>query len=225
VVHGTLADSRLESSGRLRRRHLPAVYAEPGFLARYWEACRPDDPGADGRPEGEPEGHRAAPAGLDPAEQAAFAALHRRVAAGALPINVVVSSLALLGLLEQLLEGYRERVAAREAQITTEEAHFHAMRFQSTCHRLLGDRLKGMLQVDLQGFSLASEEVWEQLPAALLLQGRRGSLLHVLAARHLGCTHLATLDGGTARACALLETQQELTPVTSAESLLRLLTG
>jgi len=43
------------------------------------------------------------------------------------------------------------------------------------------------------------------LPALALLAGSSGCTLDALAARHLGCTHLATLRPEMARVCELLQ--------------------
>ena len=60
------------------------------------------------------------------------------------------------------------------------------------------------MQVDLQGFALTVDAVWEEAPAPALRDGPQRCTLHALAARHLGCTHLATLRPEMVRIADLL---------------------
>jgi hypothetical protein len=79
------------------------------------------------------------------------------------------------------------------------------MRFQSWLNRLLGDSLSGLLQVDVAGFVLPVEAVWEEGAALALADSAERCATHALAARHLGCTWLATTLPEMERIAELLQ--------------------
>ena len=192
----TLLEATLKSSGRLRKRFLPALYLDPSFFAHYVAAAvAVDQPAAPAAAERET---------LAPAEVAAYAEVTRRVRAGALGITPVLSALTLLRWMQETASRFRaEDPAARQAS-SREEVDFAGLRYQSWLNRLLGDGLAGLMQVPLQGFGLTVEAAWDDVPAPALLDGPERSTLHALAARHLGCTHLATTSSDMARICELL---------------------
>ena len=183
-------EAMLRSSGRLRKRFVPALYLDPFFFARYVEAAVPEPP-AGGPP--------AAPA----ADRDSYALIVHRVRAGG-PPHAVASALTVLRWMQEVAPRYRAADEAGRTVSTREESEFAGMRFQSWLNRYLGDALGGLLQVDLQGFSLTAESVWEEVPALAIVDADCRCALHALAARHFGCTLLATTQPEMVRICELL---------------------
>ena len=185
-----LTGSMLKSTGRLRKRYLPAVYLDPSFFVRYALAVIGEgtSPAADVA--------RRAAARLpppDPGEDAALVELAHRFGTGGTAMTAVVSSLTLLRLLQELSLVYRSEDPQARQTANREETDFEGMRFQSWLNRLLGDSLTGLVQVDLAGFSLPLDAVWEEAASLVLVDTAERCTLHALAARHLGCTWLATV--------------------------------
>jgi hypothetical protein len=117
---------------------------------------------------------------------------------------MVLGPLTLLRWMQTVAPLFRAEETGSAAHPTREEADFAGLRFQSWLNRLLGGALEGLVQVDLLGFELRREALWEEAAAALLLDGEECTL-HALAARHLGCTSVATLRPEMARVCELIE--------------------
>jgi hypothetical protein len=189
-------ETRIQSTGKLRSRHLPALYLDPSFFGRYVGAAAAL---AAPRPE-----LAAAIPSLAAAEAAAFAELGRRLRAGTLGLSAVVSSLTLLRWMQETAPAYH--ASDREAQHAggLADSDFEGLRYEGWLQHLLGDALAGILQVDLHAFALTVDAAWEEVPALALLDNHELWTLHALAARHLGCTHLATLRPGMARVCEQL---------------------
>jgi hypothetical protein len=171
-------DTRIQSTGKLRSRHLPALYLDPSFFAAY--------------------------VALPPEDGTAYAEIARRAREGALGLTLVVSSLTLLRWMQASAAIYRAEHRDEHHAGALEDSDFEGLRFQGWLQHLLGDALDGVLQVDLRAFDLGLDAAWEEWPALALLDGAAGSTLDALAARHLGCTHLATLRPEMARICELL---------------------
>ena len=188
----SLMESRIQSSGKLRSRHLPALYLDPSFFGRYLAAGRHARPG---------EVHTPADGAGD---EAALAEIARRVRAGTLGFTPVLSALTLLRWMQEVTPRYAAE--EREARHTggLEDPDFRGLRYQGWLNGLLGDALDGILQVDLQGFGLTVEAAWDEVPGLALVDGAERCTLHALASRHLGCTHLATLAPEMGRVCELL---------------------
>lgn len=184
-----LTGSLLKSTGRLRKRYLPAVYFDPSFFLRYALAVIAGGPAASAA-----VARRAADrlAPLEPGEAAAFLEVARRVAAGGAGATPLVSSLTLLRFLQELALVYRSEDPLARQTANREETDFEGMRFQSWLNRLLGDSLAGLLQVDVAGFALPIDAVWEEAASLALVDTPERCTVHALAARHLGCTWLAT---------------------------------
>jgi hypothetical protein len=187
-------ETRIQSSGKLRSRHLPALYLDPSFFVRYVAAVVTA---------------RSAETGLAPPlprvtreEAAGYAEIVRRARDGTLGLTPVVSSLTLLRWMQDAVPLYAAE--DRDAHHGIHDFDFEGLRYQGWLHAQLGDALDGVLQVDLQGFALAVDAVWDELPAIALLDGAERCALDALAARHLGCTHLATALPEMVRVCELL---------------------
>ena len=185
-----LTGSMLKSTGRLRKRYLPAVYLDPSFFARYALAAMAGGP-APAAAVASRAAERLPP--LAAGEDAALAEIARRVATGSTAATPLVSSLTLLRFLQELAIVYRAEDPQTRQTATREETDFEGMRFQSWLNRLLGDNLRGLIQVDLAAFALPLDAVWEEGASLVLVDTPERCTLHALAARHLGCTWLATV--------------------------------
>jgi hypothetical protein len=194
-----LMETRIQSSGKLRTRHLPAVYLDPSFFAARVAAAaasRPPDPEL-----ATPGVTRAVPPA---AEVAGLAEIARRQRDGTLGLTLVASSLTLLRWMQDMAAVYRAERRDEHHAGALDDSDFEGLRFQGWLTHRLGDTLDGVLQVDLHGFDLGLDAAWEELPALALFDGGERCTLDALAARHLGCTHLATLLPEMARVCELL---------------------
>jgi len=197
-----LMETCIQSSGRLRTRHLPALYLDPSFFAAYVAAAaasRPPDPAI--RTTGTPG---ALPLVLPAVDSAGYAEIARRARDGTLGLTLVASSLTLLRWMQDMAAVYRAEHRDEHHAGALEDSDFEGLRFQGWLTHELGDALDGVLQVDLHTFDLAVDAAWEELPALALLDGGERCTLDALAARHLGCTHLATLLPQMVRVCELL---------------------
>jgi hypothetical protein len=189
-------EARIQSSGRLRRRYLPALYLDPSFFGCYVAAAiaveRPHSLLAEELPT--LAGDLVGP----------FAELVGRLRPGTAGMTPVVSALTLLRWMQETAPLYIRADPGDGTFGSREESDFAGLRFQSWLNRLLGDALEGVMQVDLRGFVLTLDTVWEEAPAAALRDGPERCTLHALAARHLGCTHLATMRPEMVRIAELL---------------------
>jgi hypothetical protein len=189
-------ESRIQSTGQLRKRYLPAVYLDPSFFCGYVAAAVAAE-----RP------HSTLTAGLPqlPVDEAsAFTELVSRVRGETLGMTVVVSALTMLRWMQETAPLYL-RVEHSEGMVgNREQSDFAALAYQSWLNRLLGDALEGVMQVDLQGMALRVEEVWEEVPGPALVDGPEHCTLHALAARHVSCTYVATTRPEMVRVCELL---------------------
>jgi hypothetical protein len=174
----SLMETRIQSSGKLRTRHLPALYLDPSFFGAFAAAAAEDDTG--------------------------YAEIARRQREGTLGLTLVVSSLTLLRWMQESAAVYRAEHRDEHHAGALEDSDFEGLRFQGWLRHRLGDALDGVLQVDLHAFELGLDAAWEELPALALLDGAAGCTLDALAARHLGCTHLATLRPEMAHVCEQL---------------------
>src|SRR5688572_16572500 len=165
-------ETRIQSSGKLRTRHLPAVYLDPSFFARYVAAVASQSLSA------------AYSSLVSVADCIAYAEIARRLPDGTLGLTPVVSSLTLLRWMQDTVPAYAAE--DRDAHHGLHDTDFEGLRYQGWLHGQLGDALDDILQVDLQGFALAVDAVWEELPALALLDGAERCALDALAARHLG---------------------------------------
>jgi hypothetical protein len=191
-----LMETRIQSSGKLRTRHLPALYLDPSFFAAYVAAAAASRPPDSGLAVSQP---------APPAEEAAaYAEIASRQREGTLGLTLVTSSLTLLRWMQNMAAFYRGEHRDEHHAGALEDADFEGLRFQGWLQHLLGDTLDGVLQVDLHAFDLAVDATWDQVPALALLDGAARSTLDALAARHLGCMHLATLSPETVRVCEQL---------------------
>ena len=192
-----MMETRIQSTGKLRSRHLPALYLDPSFFASYVAAAAAA--GAS-RPE------LAAALPPPPADEAAaFAELDRRLRDGTLGLTAVASSLTLLRWMQDTAPAYHATHQDLDDTASLVDDDFEGIRYQGWLQHLLGDALAAVLQVDLHGFGLTVDTAWDEVPALALLDGDGLCTLHALAARHLGCTHLATLRPEMARLCELLQ--------------------
>jgi hypothetical protein len=207
-----LMESRIQSSGKLRSRYLPALYLDPSFFARYVSAA--------GAAEAPSESSESASAAEETPRVAAFAEIARRTRDGSFGLTPVVSSITLLRWMQEMAPGYR--AADREGRHSggLEDPDFSGLRYQGWLRTHLGGALDGVLQVDLQGFALTVEAAWEEVPGLALADGSGLCALHALAARHLGCTHLATLLPEMERVCALLRAAGGPEPLLGARAVL-----
>lgn len=205
-----LMETRIQSTGKLRTRHLPALYLEPSFFARFVAAAA-----GTSRPE-----LASAPPSLPAEEAAAFAELHNRIREGTLGLTAVVSSLTLLRWMQDTAPAYHATHADLDDTASLVDDDFEGIRYQGWLQHLLGDALANVLQVDLQGFGLTVDTAWDEAPALALLDGDGLCTLHALAARHFGCTHLATLRPEMARLCELLQASGGPQPLLGATAVL-----
>ena len=192
-----LMETRIQSTGKLRTRHLPALYLDPSFFARYVAAVATTSAPR-------PELASVLPSLLAD-EATAFAALSRRLREGTLGLTAVVSSLTLLRWMQDTAPAYHATHEDLDDTASLVDDDFEGIRYQGWLQHLLGDLLATVLQVDLQGFTLTVDAAWDEVPALALLDGDGLCTLHALAARHLGCTHLATMRPEMARLCELLQ--------------------
>jgi hypothetical protein len=210
----SLMESRIKSSGRLRSRHLPAVYLDPSFFAAYVAAAMRERAAEQAVPS-------TLPASISESQLAAFDELRRRTQAGSLGLTLVLTGLTLTRWMQDMAPHYLSRDVASRHAGALEDADFEGLRFQGWLSGLLGDALEGLLQVDLSGFALTLETAWEVVPGLALLDGSSRSTVHALAARHLGCTHLATLADEMARICEVLRPGEGPSPLLGAKAVLR----
>ena len=195
-MQSPLMETRIQSTGKLRTRHLPALYLDPSFFARYAAAAA----GA-----ARPQLASAPPSLPADEEAAAFAELHGRMRAGTLGLTAVVSSLTLLRWMQETSPAYHATHESLDDTQSLVDDDFEGLRYQGWLRHLLGEALAEVLQVDLHGFTLTVDAAWDEVPALALLDGDGLCTVHALAARHLGCTHLATLRPEMARICELLQ--------------------
>jgi len=174
----SLMETRIQSSGKLRTRHLPALYLDPSFFGAFVAAAPEDATG--------------------------YAEIAHRSRAGTLGLTLVVSSLTLLRWMQESATTYRAEHRDEHHAGALEDSDFEGLRFQGWLRHRLGEALDGVLQVDLHAFELGLDAAWEELPALALLDGAAHGTLDALAARHLGCTHLATLRPEMVHVCELL---------------------
>ena len=175
-----LMETRIQSTGKLRTRHLPALYLDPSFFAAFVAATAEDGAG--------------------------YAEIARRQREGTLGLTLVVSSLTLLRWMQESAAVYRAEHRDEHHAGALEDSDFEGLRFQGWLRHRLGEALDGVLQVDLHAFELGLDAAWEELPALALLDGAAHGTLDALAARHLGCTHLATLRPEMMNVCELMRT-------------------
>ena len=209
-----LMETLIQSTGKLRSRHQPALYLDPSFFTGYVAATAV----AAG-------GQRADLAATLPpvyaGDATAFVAIAARIREGTLGFTPVVSSLTLLRWMQQQVPAFHAgNRDARYHFADMADGDLEDLRYQGWLQQLAADALAGVLQVDLHGFSLTVEEAWEEVPALALIDGAERSLLHALAARHLGCTHLATMETSMGRICQLLQGSGAPEPLIGPERVL-----
>jgi hypothetical protein len=215
-----LMASMLKSTGRLRKRLLPAVYFDPSFFSRYaLAAFAAESPAAAAVAARAAE--RLPP--LQDGEEAAFRELARLVAGGGLGVTPLVSSLTLLRFMQELALVYRQEDPESRKTANREETDFEGMRFQSWLNRLLGDSLDGLAQVDLTGFALPVDAVWEEGTTLVLVDSAERCSIHALAARHLGCTWLATVLPEMVRVGEVLQASGGPRPLRGPQAVLTVL--
>ena len=190
----SLMETRIQSSGKLRTRHLPAAYLDPSFFAAFVAAAGEDATG--------------------------YTEIARRSRAGTLGLTLVVSSLTLLRWMQESAAVYRAEHRDEHHAGALEDSDFEGLRFQGWLRHRLGETLDGVLQVDLHAFELGLDAAWEELPALALLDGADHGTLDALAARHLGCTHFATLRPDMVHVCELLRATDGPQPLLGPAALL-----
>src|SRR4029079_9824192 len=133
----SLMETRIQSSGKLRTRHLPAAYLDPSFFAAFVAAAAADATG--------------------------YAEIARRSREGSLGLTLVVSSLTLLRWMQDGAAVYRAEHRDEHHAGALEDSDFEGLRFQGWLRHRLGDAFDGVLQVDLHAFELGLDAAWEEL--------------------------------------------------------------
>src|SRR5688572_9526238 len=116
-----LMASMLKSTGRLRKRVLPAVYFDPSFFSRYALAAFAAESDAAAAVAAR-AAERLPP--LEEGEAAAFLEIARRVAAGGLAATPLVTSLTLLRFMQELALVYRQEDPESRKTGNREETDF-----------------------------------------------------------------------------------------------------
>jgi len=79
--------------------------------------------------------------------------------------------------------------------------------------------LLGIIPCDLYRFNITMTDVWETLFPYAFLQLGLADCLHLLAARHLGCTYFASLDEDFRRVREIVENELELIILSSVDEI------
>lgn len=83
--------------------------------------------------------------------------------------------------------------------------------------------LRGLLQADIVNFELTLDQAWQEPSAYAYLQLGLSDILHILVARHLGCTFIASFDDDFCRARDIIEEDSNMKVLTSPEDVLGVL--
>jgi hypothetical protein len=83
--------------------------------------------------------------------------------------------------------------------------------------------LEHLYQVDLVGFKLQMPEAWQYPSALAYLQLGLADIMHVLAAKHLGCDFFGTLDSDYLRSAEVIKEATGITVICGADNLLSLM--
>jgi len=83
--------------------------------------------------------------------------------------------------------------------------------------------LRGLLQADIVNFKLTLDQTWQEPSAYAYLQLGTSDILHILLARHLGCTYIASFDYDFRRARDIIEEESKIKVLTSPEDILGVL--
>jgi hypothetical protein len=83
--------------------------------------------------------------------------------------------------------------------------------------------LGGLLQVDIVDFELTLNQAWQEPSAYAYLKLGISDILHILIARHLRCTYIASFDEDFRRARDIIEAETTMKVLTSPEDILRVL--
>jgi hypothetical protein len=82
---------------------------------------------------------------------------------------------------------------------------------------------KGLLQADIVNFELTLDQAWQEPFAYAYLQLGTSDILHILFARHLGCTYIASFDDDFRRARDIIEQESRMKVLTNPEDILGVL--
>lgn len=83
--------------------------------------------------------------------------------------------------------------------------------------------LRGLTLVDIKGFELTISDSFSEAFFDAYVQVGQADLLHILAARHLGCTHIASFDVDFTRAHHLLNAPPSIQLLTTPDEILTVL--
>jgi len=83
--------------------------------------------------------------------------------------------------------------------------------------------LRGLLQADIVNFELTLNQAWQEPSAYAYLQVGISDILHILMARHLRCTYIASFDEDFRRARDIIEAETKMKVLTSPEEILGVL--
>lgn len=88
----------------------------------------------------------------------------------------------------------------------------------AVCHGL-----RGLLEVDIKNFNLTMSGVWRETSIYAYLQLGLADTMHILIAKHLGCTYFASFDTDFLRVKELLHEEAGITLLSSPEEMLDIL--
>lgn len=83
--------------------------------------------------------------------------------------------------------------------------------------------LWGLFQADVVNFGMTFDDVWQEASAYAYLQLGGSDIMHILLARHLGCTYFATFDDDFQRAADVIREGTGIEVLPTPESILGVL--
>lgn len=83
--------------------------------------------------------------------------------------------------------------------------------------------LQGLLQVGIKNFNFAIGEAWQEPSAYAYLQVGIADIMHILLAKHLGCSYFASFDSDFKRVREMMKEETGVTLLSSPEEILGIL--
>lgn len=127
--------------------------------------------------------------------------------------------------LRKLLELRRDEIEEQEGKTEEYSTGLEILMSDTWLNRSFAEchGLTGLLQADIVNFDLTLDQAWHEPSAYAYLQLGTSDILHILLARHLGCTYMASFDYDFRRARDIIEEESGMKVLTSPEDILSVL--
>lgn len=127
--------------------------------------------------------------------------------------------------LKKLLELRRDEIEKQEAREKGYSTGLEILMSDTWLNRSFAEchGLRGLLQADIVNFELTLDQAWQEPFVYAYLQLGMSDILHILLARHLGCTYIASFDDDFRRARDIIEEESKMKVLTSPEDILSVL--